>query len=85
MLFIYLLIIVGVVCLNIFPGPDGLRGPRLRGQRPEGVGGGKSQGEPGCAAEVEASGGDVGFAEAGLVTGETDLQPTVGGECSGRS
>ena len=75
--------VVGVICLNVFAGPDDLRGPGLWGLRPEGGGGGKSQRQPCCAAEVEASGGDVGFAKAGLMAGEADLQPAIAGECAG--
>ena len=60
-----------------------MRAPGLWGLRPEGFGGGKAEGEPGRAAEVEASGGDVGFAEAGLMAGEADLEPAFARECSG--
>ena len=47
------------------------------GLRPERVRGRKAKGEPDCAAEIEASGGDIGFAEPGLMAGKADLQPAI--------
>jgi hypothetical protein len=64
--------VVGVVCLQVIAGPYDLRGPGLRRLRPEGGRGRQSQRQPCCTAAIEASGGDVGFAETGLMAGKAD-------------
>ena len=64
-----------VVGREIVAGPGELLGPHRRRCGPEGIGGCEAEREKGGAAEIEAAGGDVGFAEGGLVTGEADLKP----------
>ena len=79
------LFVDGVVGIYVYAGPGFLLGPGLGGGGPEFVGCGKAQGEPGGGAEVEAAGGDVGFADAGLVAGEADGEPTFFIEGAGGS